>query len=719
MLPLRDFGEQGKNLRPAVDSLETTGEALFIGTSGIFYKVVSYYNGSSNYPRKLFVSSNEGQSWSLLNNAPTTIQSVYEAPSGVLIGADGTNRKIFRSIDDGTSWTQVFTSSSTGLLSGYKSSATTAGKILFSEQYNNDFAYSEDNGLTWVEGESPWYQSNSFLAYSGTLFATNFGTFQVKNALCRSTDAGITWDTIPFNSSPYITLNNIINLNNGKLLLSSNDNLYVSEDDGLSWNPLPITSEQASGFSLTAPLSNGVLLGIHREALVRSSDEGGTWSFSAFGMQDALIYGLKIPNALEQLALTKSGVWKSSDRGETWDRILADSSPTTLFFRRSIALITKDSFAVILGEKLWGTTDGGQSFSDLTPAGGLSNGEVLASPSGHLFCTGVSGTLKMVGVGNSWSLSVPEEYFFQLVEHPSGDLYAISTKLDNSSGNITLRRSHDKGDTWEEVTSLAIPPLDRMDLQIDPNGKLYVMGYHEHAAKVAISEDGAESWEYKTIPDLITTGTMVVNDHGQLFVISASSSNYRILTSADGGDSWYYLPEFPDGTELYIPESLLSADGYLYYPRSDGILLRTKNPTQFGAFVRGEVDRDAAMDCSTPDAQEPLKNWIIELEGENNYYAITNELGRYTFLADTGSYTVKAVAPQILWWSLCDSSQVIEANELMNSDTVNFVALPLANCPLMSVNVAIPQLRRCFNNEIYVDYCNQGTETADSAWVIS
>ncbi|MDO8971874.1 MAG: T9SS type A sorting domain-containing protein, partial [Saprospiraceae bacterium] len=220
----------------------------------------------------------------------------------------------------------------------------------------------------------------------------------------------------------------------------------------------------------------------------------------------------------------------------------------------------------------------------------------------------------------------------------------------------------------------------------------------------------------KTIPISLTTWRLNVNDLGQLFVIDPANFTNRVLSSADGGDSWYYLPVFPQGTES-LGAGIISADGHLYYQRNDGALLRSKNPTQFGAYVRGEVAKDADMDCSTPDAQQPLKNWIIALEGENTYYAITNDLGRYTIFADTGNYTVKAQIPQTLWWALCDTSQVIEANELMNADTVNFVALPLLDCPILSVNVAIPQLRRCFDNTAYVQFCNQGTETADSAWV--
>ena len=50
-------------------------------------------------------------------------------------------------------------------------------------------------------------------------------------------------------------------------------------------------------------------------------------------------------------------------------------------------------------------------------------------------------------------------------------------------------------------------------------------------------------------------------------------------------------------------------------------------------------------------------------------------------------------------------------------DSLDFAVSALSECPLMSVDVAIPQLRRCFDNTVYVSYCNSGSEPADSAWV--
>ncbi|MBC7776637.1 MAG: T9SS type A sorting domain-containing protein [Phycisphaerae bacterium] len=710
-----DYGEHWERVFVTeVDSTDYGEEELVIGASGNFYKIVAYFDGSSSIVRKLFISNNDGQTWTLKNDA-LPVYRVFEAPSGALIGLDHINDRIYRSVNNGASWQLVHSSFFLTALSSGNINMTPNGRILISPISGDKFVYSENNGASWTEGTPPFFYSNTFLASSGTLLAVNeFGSNQ--SDLYRSADWGASWDTIHFNLGPNENLNNIVNLNNGKILLSSSSKLFASDDDGLTWNPLSLSAEHIPGFVIQFPLSNGDLLGNNRETLVRSSDEGENWSFSAFGMQNASVTGLEIPNEDGQIAVTRSGLWKTTDRGETWERVLVDTSITFLYTEHPLALINKDSFAVKMGKSIWGSLDGGQSFGNITPPGGLASGNIFATSTGSLFCTTVDGVMKMDDWGSGWSLVMTNVIMVDLELHPSGDFYAMTSPLDLSSQDNDLWRSQDGGQTWEVLNTLAIPKAQRFDLYISKTGTLYVTGYFEHSIKVAISADEAQTWTYKVIPEIYTLGEIAVNDRGQIFTPSVIPVS-KVLTSADDGESWYYLPDFSMNPYTSFLAPVLSPDGYLYNIFANGLMLRTKKSTEEGAYIRGQVTRDADLDCSTHDAQEPLKNWVIELEGESTFYNSTNENGRYTFFVDTGNYTVKIVIPQKLWWSLCDTVQEIVATDLFGSDTADFVVLPLANCPLMTVNVAIPQLRRCFSNQVFIEYCNQGTEPADSAWV--
>lgn len=707
-----DYGEHWERIFVTeVDSTDYGEEDLIIGSSGRFYKIVSYFDGNSSIVNKLFSSDNEGQTW-ILRNSDLSNKSIFETPSGALLGVDAFNGKIYRSTNVGATWQTVY-SSFFIQFSSSSISVTPQGKILISGSLGNKLLYSNNDGLTWVEFNNPYAFSNNYLGSTGTIFSVD-GLGINASDLYRTTDLGITWDTISFNLGLSENLGAITNLNNGNLLLSSSARIFTSVDDGLTWTPLPLSPEQANAFSLNAPLSNGDLLGIRNDALFRSSDEGETWSFSAFGLRNATAVALKPISQFTQFAVTGTGLWKTDDGGENWNRLLADTSTSFFYQAKPLALVNEDSFAVLLGKNIWGSMDGGQSFGDITPVGGLASGKIFATSGSHFFCTGTEGVMKRNGFMDPWTSVIPDASLFSLAEHPSGDLFALTTLMDNSNQIVTFWRSQNAGSTWEAINSLAFEPNILSSLFIDQTGKIHITGYYDHGISLATSENSTSSWSYTTIPNIYAQGNIVVNGLGQIFTYTVVPG-YEALTTADAGESWYYLPYSPEPS-ISFTNLELSSDGYLF-ATCYGVTLRSKNSTEQGAYIRGQVLLDADQNCSTPDAQNPLKNWIITLEGAENYFNKTSEAGRYTFFVDTGSYTVKALVPQNFWWSLCDSIQNIEATELTNADTANFIALPLANCPLISVNIAIPQLRRCFDNQVYIEYCNQGTEPADSVWV--
>lgn len=223
--------------------------------------------------------------------------------------------------------------------------------------------------------------------------------------------------------------------------------------------------------------------------------------------------------------------------------------------------------------------------------------------------------------------------------------------------------------------------------------------------------DNGNSWHISDAP----TGfnlyhlPLLENTIGHFF--AAGQNN--IILSIDQGLTWQTLPW---QNHHDILTYTISPNQHIYLGLLDG-LWRTTNPTTQGAYLHGHVRKDADAECSTDDAQQPLAKWNIQAAGDFTFYTTTNSEGAYQFFIDTGTYSIKANVPQALWWSLCDTVQTISIDTLYTTDTLDFTALALAECPLMSVSVGAHVLRRCFDNTVYVHYCNQGSETADSAWV--
>ena len=133
---------------------------------------------------------------------------------------------------------------------------------------------------------------------------------------------------------------------------------------------------------------------------------------------------------------------------------------------------------------------------------------------------------------------------------------------------------------------------------------------------------------------------------------------------------------------------------------------------------RGNVYVDRNYDCSRDSVEQGMAGWLVEAEANGvHYYATTNTNGDYTIYAtDTGTFTLKALAPNHLWQS-CPDSVVLTSSTLSNTDTVHFGAQALVNCPLMEVDISTPFLRRCSTNTYYVNYCNDGTVDATGVYV--
>lgn len=706
-----DYGEQWEKL-PMVISPVNPIERLHIGHSGVFYKLS--FTGSN---KSLFRSLDEGATWMLMDSN-TPVNWLHEARTGVLIGNFTIQPGLYRSINGGLTW-EYLALPNIHLKQNYSLASTTNGYMVISQIANNQFFLSTNNGLTWTEQNVPAPGGSPQVVSSGTLFSiTTLGS----NTIHRSTDGGITWASISISMVSDEAVTSMLELNSSRLLLSTNYRIYYSDDDGITWHAMPPSETDHPNVLLAGKaLSNGDILGrFGGNSLSRSSDGGATWSFSSYGIRQATVQQLHFASDSLQLAVTPDGLWRTEDAGYSWERLLTDTGniDANNFLRTPLAVLNRDSLVVGLGPNLWKTTDGGASFSQVTPPNGLvsiHNG-LFATSGNHLFCSDSGNVIRSADLGATWTTVAPNAFLTDLVQHPTAGLFAVFFPNDPDPEGYLLHHSPDGGATWTRVTSLDAQISQPRALAVGNDGSLYVTGIKNAGGTLAVSKDAGATWTYKpTIDSYFGNGGIAINNAGLIF--AAALEQGKVIATIDEGETWYCLPNDTYGWIPMIGSLPISPSGHLYVIPVSGAQYRTTASTEFGAYVTGQVRRDADAECSTPDAQAPLKNWVVSLEGANNWYANTNADGRYTFFADTGAYTVRAQPPQSLWWGLCEAEQTIQSDSLFSTDTVDFAALALAECPLLSVSVGVPLLRRCFDNNATVQYCNQGTETADSAWV--
>lgn len=197
--------------------------------------------------------------------------------------------------------------------------------------------------------------------------------------------------------------------------------------------------------------------------------------------------------------------------------------------------------------------------------------------------------------------------------------------------------------------------------------------------------------------------------------------------SFDNGLTWQKLPQ---------PKAVIEADAAIYSnwafdnqnrlllsvweyggAGSIGHLFRTANSTLSGTTLTGTVFKDADADCTTNDPESPLGDWVVRADGGDTWYANTDSAGRYTMFLDTGMYFLTVKPSLNVFWETCADSLPVQLPDLLDTTEQDVPVRAIADCPYMTVEVAAPWLERCFENFVYVQYCNRGTEPTDSAWM--
>lgn len=667
-----------------------------IGPTGNFTAVLNEgYSDTSD----IYRSYDQGLTWAHYPQDKFFTQ-IFETPSGALLGIATLHKAIFRSIDNGQSWTLIETATLPYYTSNFSILQNGAIK---SPKFTNGSTYiSYDDGVSWqiiIVGSS----TNLF---TGEIFGCTNGTLMMfgNGYIRRSTDNGLSWENlnVAFGKS-----GGMVELLDSSLLTPSYDfKLYKSTDNGQTWNFFPSNHNITTIFPVR--LSDGTIFGFNN-ALYRSSDGGSTWQFAADSMDLAFVNQLAFKSEDSLFAMTSNGLWRSFNNGQGWTKI-SDLNKNysipknfTTSQKRSFALGQSNNIVTCTENALLWSDDLGTTWQNRTPASGIYDEAIaLGKHDSLLFMnanTSPPRILRSLDHGISWQNTNIENGSFTRMEfHPSGRIFAIIQPFGLS--DYRLWYSDNNGQTWTYILSLS----KIYNIEIDVVGTIWATQeftiYH--------SVDKGNTWTkgVAKVPSYIAS--LSSNILGHLFVGCQ-------LRSVDGGLSWPYLPMSND----YYGHILdpISPKQHLFGNYRYLGLSRTRKPTTDGAYLSGRLRRDADDDCSTADAQQPFQNWLVKAQGAYYNWANSDSSGQYRMFMDTGAYNIQVKTTNDLWWKVCDSIQSVTLDTFLQTKTVDFDIISIAPCPLMTANLTIPGMRRCFNNTIWVNYCNEGGEIAENAYV--
>ncbi len=439
----------------------------------------------------LFKSTDGGSNWILLNPGPALyfIYSVAIDPMNSAIvyvtgnGGDDPDlfgNMIFKSLDGGVTWMKA----DHGLPEGVGSNgfeltfdpetpATLyAGFNTTFEALSGSIFKSIDSGDNWTEiYQGPAVQqvvidpSNPDTVYAATLPA----------GVIRSTDGGAEWSRsnqgLVNTSVPTLA----IDAAGAKLYAGTvTDGIYRSSNHGGGWNPTENGIGGAAIVSMVVDPQNPNTVYAGTEliggAVFKSIDGGVTWERASTGTENAIL-SLAIdpvtPTTLYAGALF-NGVFKTTDGGAQWVSSINVPGDLTV---SALTIDPRTPAMVLAGanEGLLMTTDGGEIW--VTIQNGLPDGvaitDLVRSPSDPdiVYALSGAGVFRSEDAGFNWD----EQDF-------AASLLAIDPELPTSlyaADSRSVRRSLDSGATWVDLNA-GLEGQRILDLLVDTGDPSFV-----------------------------------------------------------------------------------------------------------------------------------------------------------------------------------------------------------------------------------------------------
>ena len=380
---------------------------------------------------------------------------------------------------------------------------------------------STDGGVTWVHRNIPFSLGNPF---NGIFFLNSQNGWVFGNENYRTTDGGTNWVQLPSLGSIYFM--KFYSSTFG--LATNNFDRYVSYDGGSSWEVSP---NNIFAFDFIDEL-NG--LGISETGIYKTTDGGNTFSFVHAGDAKSIAF----LSGTIAVAIADDSFLRSTDGGTNWNVVTSASGRLQLFaFSPEVVLASgRTGPYPNYDDRVIRTSDGGQTWSDL--------GEVI--PSG-VYAFSIVNSQNMVASdfeGNMFHSSDAGLNWSQTFVSPGqvpGFLSSASPYFADTQtgyfgyGNGFVIKSTTGGASWFQISSGTGESLN--DIDRFPDGNLIAVGDNG----TLLTSNGISQWiqterftsqDINAVHVINTTDVVVVDQTGQVYISNDAGLTWSILGSA-------------------------------------------------------------------------------------------------------------------------------------------------------------------------------------------
>jgi uncharacterized repeat protein (TIGR01451 family) len=707
------------------------GSRVYEGRNGLLFQFMDLQG-----TKVLYRSANDGQSWDML---PTPPGNIWYNPAS--IGLDGNlfsirSSKIYISTDNGNSWIAI-TAPKTSITTAY---SLTDGTILIGS--GNSTYWSTDLGKTWHASNGIAFDYYFYNEVSGQTYGIN------DKLLYKSLDKGQTWEQMletdfgygeknmlfasdgtifvagnefiwRFNKDgiiqkvldPFPGSNREVNIAitpSGRLFASKWYRFSYSDDNGNTWKDNSLVQSDKSVFAALSTTKKGALFGVkyYGGSLFRSEDDGKHWTFSAEGIYNSLQTEMAFLSSTNILSLTIDGLFKSIDGGLSWTFIQKSSGDPNVYSKNHL-VVSGDAFYLLNYDSLYYFKNlNAIPESYVVPWGFvIEEGKIFINPkTGTLFYSDYFSDLyKSNDQGKTWTGSKTDNVH-NFLAFGDGSLII-------STFNV-IYKSVDDGDQWNAVFESPTSGFNGSEAIVGSSFSGAYVIYINNDYEVLSTVDYGNTWISVPVQqnsnNIYPDNLSVSNNYGYLYIPGFRNNIYR---SVDLGQSFSII----EANIQEISGLAISPDQFLYVMTPGLGLYRSKTATTSIKVIKGNVFEDNDFDCDK-GLSEPgiVRQKVVADNGVNKTYGFSNGNGDYFLPVESGNYKVSASTDNPYWLNCIKN---YDASQFSQEDTLNLGMSVITSCPFMNVDIQASILRRCFNSSIYVYYSNTGTATAEDAYV--
>ncbi len=422
--------------------------------------------------------------------------------------------------------------------------------------------------------QNPIPTSNSLY---GVKFLNDSIAYCVGNGgfMMKSTDAGLTWESINSNTSLFLT--DIFYIDEYNFIAAGLEGTIIkSFDGGITWQVISSGVGYIFNDIFFVDTDIGWISGSnnsHFGMILKSTDGGNVWEVIISGFHGRLI-SIHFFDPNNGLVIDYYGMYSTTDGGINWNGISSGYSG----FRKMLFISSSNGFIIGDNGLIIKTTDGGNTWEQKNSGTNITLRAIDFKDENNGIVVGLDGVvLVTTDAGESWeNISSQYDYF--------DDLYAISINNDGITllGGIRgeLVRSADSGTTWNRIRQGYLNHLNAIYMLNKEKG--WVVGDEGIILRTTNGGDNwnrADSITNKNLRDVLFISDSIgwiVGDSGNVF----KTYNY--------GQSWepvYQFGSIDINSIFFVNKNIgwiAGSNGSIYNTTDSGILwtLQMTNTTR-------------------------------------------------------------------------------------------------------------------------------------------